>query len=87
MDSVLDRSVRIQALVIADLAPCPWVIKIMTKLNGVPYPTIMSAGMIDKRRNAETLPTWTIIDVPAKFRGSTASEILAACNDGRIVWS
>ena len=83
---VLERSIAVQALVIEDLAPCPWVIKIMTKLDGSRYPTVMSAGMTDRRRNAETIPTWVVIDVPEKFRHADPGEILAACHDGRIAW-
>ena len=86
MDSILDRSIAVQELVVADLTPCPWVIKIMTKLDGTRYPTVMSAGMIDKRRNAEIIPTWTVIDVPEKFHHADPGEILAACGDGRIAW-
>jgi hypothetical protein len=83
---VLERSIAVQELVIADLAPCPWVIKIMTKLDGTRYPTVMSAGMTDRRRNTETIPTWVIIDVPARFHRADPSAILAACHDGRIAW-
>jgi hypothetical protein len=65
---------------------CPWVIQVLSKLNGVEYPAVIQANMLSRPINTETLPTWRTLAVPPEFAGFTQSEILAACYDGRIPW-
>jgi hypothetical protein len=67
-------------------APCSWVIRIMTKLNGVEYPTVVDASMVRRRVETQALPPWRLVTVPLAFRRLGPGEILQACLDEKIRW-
>lgn len=67
-------------------APCQWVILVSRGLTGREYVAVVLADMLLRNKQTQQLPSWRVLQVPLKFRNLEASEILAACCDGRIAW-